>query len=313
MKEIKIIRDLTEKLKREGDVSQKEADKIFSLFSEKNLKTKLNTKSRYFDPLLGAVVNGWFEAACALLGSGKRGNFVTTIPLEKLDLENLLTEANFVDRCRKSLSDEDCFTLMMVGEKTFKSLPEETKKLFREETYGYEKYYCLYSRRAGTYPLLDEVTKDLEPVLTSRWPDLCKIGFKLAVGEPGHDGAWLTCSEEAYFMAIASFMKVYEISPVCLQFSDRKTFLAVDKKDLPTMEEVLKFPFEELVQNAVDEGIISQKMARALKNNNPIRSFPAADFADMCARVLKFVADTNAELIKVRQEMEEGEWVDAIK
>ena len=302
------LEDLTEKLKKEGDVSQKEADKIFSLFSRKNLNTKLNPRSRDFDPLLGAVVNEWFEAVYALLGSGKKGNFVTTIPLEKLDFENLLTETNFVDRCRKFLSDEDCFTLMMVGEKTFGSLPEKTKKLFREETYGYEIYYCFYNYRAGIYPRLGEMTKDLEPVLTGSWPDICGIGFKLAVGALVPDSSeWLVCREEAYFIAIASFMKAYGISPVCVQFSDRKSFLAVDRKDLPVMEEVLKFPFEALVQNAVDEGIISQKMARALKNNNPIRSFPVSNFADMCARVLKFAADTFMEM---RQETEEGEWLD---
>jgi len=308
------LEELTEKLKKEGDISLKEADRVFSLFSRKNLNTKLTPKSRDFDPLLGAVVNGWFEAVYALLGSDKRGNFVTTIPLEKLDLENLLIEANFIDKCRKSLSDEDCFTLLMVGEKTFKSLPERTKKLFREETYGYEKYYCFYNYRAGIYSRLNEVTKDLEPVLTSRWPDLCGIGFKLAVGALGPDSSeWLACSEEAYFIAVASFMKVYGISPVCVKFSDRKTFLAADRKDLPVMEEVLEFPFEALVQNAVDEGIISQKMARALKNNNPIRSFPVADFADMCARVLKFTVDANAEFIKMRREIEEGKWLDVIK
>lgn len=317
MKEIEELSRLTEKLKKEGEISQKEADWIFSLFSDKNLKTKLNPNSRRFDRFLSNVVNRWFEAVYDLLKDNKRGNFVTTIPpkipLKRLGFENSPIETNFLNKCRKLLSDEESFTLMMVGEKTYQSFPEKIKKLFREESYGYKKFYCFYNFRAGIYSCLDEITKNFKSIITSEWHDLCRFGFKLAVGAQEPDGSQLICKKEAYFMAIASFMKASEILPICVQFSDRNSILAVEKDNYPIVKKVLEFPFEELVQSAVSEGIISPKMAKSLRNNNSVYFFPAVEFSNMCAKILKHIADTHDEFIEIEQEIEEGKWFDTIR
>lgn len=74
---------LTEKLAKEGDISPKEADRIFSLFSERNRTTRLYAFSGKRDLELISAVSRWFRQVKKALEEGKTGMFVSTIHMQE--------------------------------------------------------------------------------------------------------------------------------------------------------------------------------------------------------------------------------------
>jgi len=70
-----------EKLLSQGDVDPEEADMIFALFTDTNVKTKLNIFSSSRDIGLIKAVEEWFAAAEKLIDEGKQGMFVSAIHL----------------------------------------------------------------------------------------------------------------------------------------------------------------------------------------------------------------------------------------
>jgi len=108
MKEVKIIKNLTEKLKNEDDVSQEEADlvymlrRIYEAYCISTFTKSMNTRQKvsgfpslksnlydvavsfdftgsFIDPMCSAF-REWYKTAADLVSSGRTGNFVTTIP-----------------------------------------------------------------------------------------------------------------------------------------------------------------------------------------------------------------------------------------
>lgn len=306
------LEKLTEKLKNKGDITEHEADRIFSLFSDNSLKTKLNPNSKKYDPYLVIEINKWFKAVFELLEAGKRGNFVTTIPLKKTAFEDHQSEVNYLKKCRDALSPEDCFTKMMIAERTFCRLPDDIKKFFSEDSNGSRKFYCLYNNRAGVYPRFKEIAEQFEPVLASRWPDLCGTGFKIAAGaEEIRQSEWVTGREELYFYVIASFMKDRDISPLCVEFSDRYSFLAADNKS--AMKEAMKESPDDLLRSALKKGIISPKMMTTLMKDCPVRSFPLTDFVNLGVDVMKCDVITKESWEQAKREIEEeGKYLDSV-
>jgi len=109
MKEVKIIKNLTEKLKNEDDVSQEEADlvymlrRIYEAYCISTFAKSMNTRQKvsgfpslksnlsniavdfdfvgcFIDPMCSAF-REWYKTAVDLVSSGRTGNFVTTIPV----------------------------------------------------------------------------------------------------------------------------------------------------------------------------------------------------------------------------------------
>lgn len=137
MKEIKKIKELTEKLKREGDVSQEEADLIYmferlqeahrslvgvdmiGLFPKFGFP-KLKSDSFSFDNVefdfisgflnpMSSALKEWYETVADLVALGRTGNFVTTIPTNTL-LSKRKEEKDtvyFMKRAIEHLSKED--------------------------------------------------------------------------------------------------------------------------------------------------------------------------------------------------------------
>lgn len=75
------IRQLIRKLEEHGDISLREADWIFSLFSANSLKTKLNPASFKADKSLMEALKKWFAVVASKIEQGYSGNFIFTILL----------------------------------------------------------------------------------------------------------------------------------------------------------------------------------------------------------------------------------------
>lgn len=138
MKEVKTIERLTEKLKKEKDVSQEEADLIYMLrriyeaycistfarssnvrarvFVFQNLKPHIYDSAIGFDftksflnPMCDAF-REWYKIVSALVASGKTGYFVTTLPVNDLCRRWKKEErdtAGFMKSTISRLSEED--------------------------------------------------------------------------------------------------------------------------------------------------------------------------------------------------------------
>ena len=115
------IRQLIQKLEGEDDISLKEADQIFSLFSENSRKTILNPNSSHFNGALVEILTEWYEAVGEKIRNGKRGNFIFTICLDydKKFFNKFLLPA------RKALRErgkpEDSYNVITTDEKTHAS------------------------------------------------------------------------------------------------------------------------------------------------------------------------------------------------
>jgi len=89
-----------EKLLSQGDVDPEEADMIFALFTDTNVKTKLNIFSSSRDIGLIKAVEEWFVAAEKLIDEGKTGMFVSAIHLvHKRNLARKLDDIDTVSFC----------------------------------------------------------------------------------------------------------------------------------------------------------------------------------------------------------------------
>ncbi len=136
---------LTRKLDEQGDISLKEADWIYSLFSIKMLRTKLNPHSTGADGELMKALGAWFDTAAKKIERGCRGNFIFTIilveNLSKSLPKNMRQPDGFIyevqKKARKNLEGhgqvEDLFTKLIIDRKIYSSLPKELQELFVEE------------------------------------------------------------------------------------------------------------------------------------------------------------------------------------
>jgi hypothetical protein len=71
---------LTEKLKSQGDITEQEADGIYSLFSRNCARTKFNPKSAKFDAGLLDALKKFTNAALDLVRQEKFGIFISSFP-----------------------------------------------------------------------------------------------------------------------------------------------------------------------------------------------------------------------------------------
>lgn len=307
--DLREIDELTAKLKKKGDITKKEADRLFSPFSRQ--RAILNVKSKSYDPFLCKALNRWFEAVLEQIKAGRKGNFITTIPLmPKIDLG--YDEQDFLKLCIQNLPTEDLFSKMLISSKTYEKLPANMKKFFGEGSYGGEKYYVRRNFRAGAFGPFKGITEGFAPVFDVDWQGFCDPGFKIATGAYEHDGkSWLYAGmNEARLYVIAGVIKKRNITPLCVDFLHRKSVLMAAGDDMPFVKKALEIPFENLARQALKRGIITGKMFDALGKNTAIRNFPIAEFADFCIRCLNTIAEMKTEKeILEREIIESDEWI----
>ncbi len=148
------VRQLTQKLEEQNDISLEEADQIYSLFSGNARGTTLNPHSHAFNDELSNALQDWYNAVAQKIEQGYRGNFVFTIVFSENEHFNKLSKkaqqaikehGNFEDRC----------DILVVNEKTYSALPY--KHLFTQGAGDSQSrpYFIMGSDRAGMlyYPI----------------------------------------------------------------------------------------------------------------------------------------------------------------
>lgn len=154
------IYQLTRKLEKEGDISLKEADGIFSLFSENLLNTKLNINSSKFDIGLVNTLERWFQVVAEKIRKGERGNFIFTVYLKSIKyndfpypaIKALLEQGSFEDLCNVIMIDEKLHSLLPFGPLFSKS--EHSSTCYYEmKSDGAGMLYYPFTIETGTYTI----------------------------------------------------------------------------------------------------------------------------------------------------------------
>jgi len=279
------------------------------LFSCENTLSKMIPSSGKYDLLFCDVLNRWFETVSEHVKAGRKGNFITTIPLmPKIDLG--YDEQDFLKLCIQNLPTEDLFSKMLISSKTYEKLPANMKKFFGEDSYGGEKYYVCRNFRAGAFGPFKGITEGFTPVFDVDWQEFCDPGFKIATGAYEHDGkSWLAGMNEARLYVIAGVMKKRNITPLCVDFLHRKSVLMAAGDDMPFVKKALEIPFENLARQALKRGIITGKMFDALSKNTAIRNFPIAEFVDFCVLYVDLIIQYEIQECEAKRSLDENtEW-----
>jgi len=141
-----------EKLLSQGDVDPEEADMIFALFTDTNVKTKLNVFSSSRDIGLIKAVEEWFGAAEKLIDEGKTGMFVSAI--------HLVHKRNLA----RKLDDIDTVSFLSASDAFLSRLPSEAANIVKN----------WQTDAPGPRPT---VSKAVEGIYYSRPAEIQRAGF----------------------------------------------------------------------------------------------------------------------------------------
>lgn len=316
------IRQLAQKLKEQGDITLKEADRIYSLFSENAAKTVFNFGSPEYDYKLIQALEEWFHVVTEKIEAGKRGNFIFTIHLDdNFYRKNIHQAVEVIDVLREHGSFEDLCNVIMLDEKLYSTFP--FKRLFKKD--DDTGTYKLQSLRAGMfyYPMktetgtctISQVMKKFVPVTVSAFPgvlvtDLFELIFNSEISAVRT--LWTLGKSELKPRILSSFLKYKDIP--CIAAADtnsKELFVFMEKDKAFITKKALEIPFEKLIENALCSGIIDQKAARKLLNNNPLFKFPAQKFIDASVKYLDKVVQMNVEWKKAREAVEkDSKWLE---
>ena len=319
------IKQLTKKLKEQGDILLEEADWIYSLLSE-NPKV-FNFDSSVYNHELYIAIERWYKTVSKKLKEGKRGNFIFTIMFNKQQYINKLTLP-----ARKAIKKygvlEDLYDVIVIDEKLYSALPY--KHMFREIKYheDLKGVYKIKTPRVGLYhyPIkvghltytIDGLINQLVPIATIPLANsldraLYREAFKVAVGahnitqDPGVFG-----TKEVELLTLAAFIKHKDISCAATIDAYGKHFAAfVEKGRERVVKEAINVPFDEIAKNAVQENVINKETAKALLNSEYIMLLSIIDFINASVKHLNDVVKTKLEWKDARKIVEDEEgWLE---
>ncbi len=297
---------LIRKLDKQSDISLKEADWIYALFSPSMLRTKLNPNSSKADRDLMHALKGWYQVIAQKIEQGHRGNFIFTITLvESLPKslpKNTGRPGSFIyevqKNARKSLEKhghfEDLIAKLIIDRGTYFSLPKEFQKLFVEETKDQqgESFYILKSPRANMYhyPIKTEkgvytiaqFMENFAPIMTTRNYNVGDIFLKTIRGAYStlldFKNSWYLHNLDKSVIVqcvVAAYMKYKELPCVTmLKYNNKDSpfvfdgaFVFFTEKDkAKAIKDALKIPLEDIIKNTLNEKAINAVDKKMLEN-----------------------------------------------
>ena len=336
------ICQLTWKLKKEGDITLKEADWIYSLFSENSLKTKFNINSSKFDAGLIYALEEWYEVVAQKIRNGERGNFVFTVYLKNIVYSAFLYPAKkaFLYPAKKALLEQggfkDLCNVIMVDEKTYSRLP--FKHFLSKNSHDLGCYYEMNSPRAGmlyyplktekgTYTVLQFLEKlvpfaiEVPPAWDAR--TFTEAFFEIAAKtQEITRNLWNVNNREISCFIMSDFIRHNDISCIAAvevyggksaAFRGKSTIF-VEKEKAPFAKKVWGIPIEELVNNALHENVINEKEAQSLLNGKPGYDFPIVEFTKASTQYLNEMVKRKMKWESTREIVEDEEvWLEEIR
>lgn len=320
----KEIYRLIKKLEDEGDITPKEANRIFSLFSEKSLRTRFNRYSSKYDYNLTMALSDWFFAVSEKIRKGKRGNFIFTITFDDA-FNEILDQVKYT--IKKHGTFEDLCDVIMIDEKTYSDFPfkhlffEGRTRAFRNLYFERDKtsknYYKMRSLRAGMYyyPLktkagtctIKQAMEKLSPVTTRTLFNelhhvLIETAFKIASGVsevPPQSSiplsSFIKNQETIKTYVLAAFIRHKNIGCAVVKTRENQAALFADRENARDVRTALGISLEDLARNALRNGIIDKTTAGNLLNNAFAHQFPMRRFAKTSVEYLDAVIQRRKE------------------
>ncbi len=326
------IHQLIQKLEREDDISLKEADQIFSLFSKNSRKTILNPNSSYFDGALIESLTEWYEAVGEKIRKGKRGNFIFTIYLDydKKFFNKLLLPA------RKALRErgkpEDSYNVITTDEKTHASFSSLffSKNLPAYTSYALAprfRYYETTCMRAGMfyYPVktekgiltISQFMKNMDNLSCCPVPvphghiasSFINGFFYVIAGAEVPQGPYDFDRIELKRFIIGSLMRRDNISCIAVSSSCfPKAAIFVEKDKAPFIKEAWNIPMDNVIEKTVQNNIISEKTAQKILKDQIVENFPTTKFMKACTEYFEQMVKMRIQWKSAQNTVENEEW-----
>jgi len=252
---------------------------------------------------------------------------------------------------RKSLEKhghfEDLIAKLIIDRGTYFSLPKEFQKLFVEETKDQqgESFYILKSPRANMYhyPIKTEkgiytiaqFMESFAPIMTTRNYNVGDIFLKTIRGaystllDPKNSWYLHSLDKRAIFQCIiAAYMNYKELSCVTmLKYNNKDSpfvfdgavfdgaFVFFTEKDkAKIIKEACKIPFEDIVENALNENVINERTLKNMLYKNYIVRFPDEKFIETSVKYIDSIIQRQREWKNVRNMIEDEEiWLEEIR
>lgn len=322
------IQQLTWKLKKQGDISLKEADGIYSLYSPKTMETILYPYSFSYDPELVRALEGWYKVVAEKVEKGERGNFIFTVSLFLWFHDIYVRPAR--EALKKHGSFEDLCSNVMIDNKLGSLFPFQHLDKINERPSDERNFYELTSFRAGMYyyPIrtktgtftLSKITGKLVPFATTVSDNttaynIAQTFLRMASESKKLRELWTLRIKEAKYYILGSYMNSKNIPCVAaVSGLQKKAFIFVEKDKAPLVRKVLEsFEFEELLENAIRKNIVNKKMVDDLLADNIDNRFPLGEFIDESVRYIDDIVKRQTEWEAARKAAEEEAIMEEIR
>ena len=314
--DIKRVSQLIQKLEKEDDILLEEADWIYSLLSE-NPKV-FNFDSSAHNHELYIAIERWYKTVSKKLREGKRGNFIFTVRFNSGLHDKYMSPA--LKAIKKHGSFEDLCHIILIDEKTYPSLPLPLKNFFiKYETnlYAMENfragiYYYPFKTETGTYTFSQFMKKfrSIEIVTQSS----IKIFTALKSGKTWEE-MWTPVQDELKPCVLATFLRRKDLyNAVVVDIRANKFLVFINEERFPIVKAALEIPFENLVKNALNHGIIDKYIAQDIMENRTLLCFPIEEFVDASVEYLDKVTEKKIEWQAAQKAVEREErWLEEIR
>jgi len=324
-----IIQQLTRKLKEQGDISLKEADGVYSLYSQKTMETILYPYSFSYDPELARALEGWYKVVAEKIEKGERGNFIFTVssflrfhdeyarPAQKA-IEKYGT---FEDLCSNVMIDYNLGSLFPFQhlDKINERKPDEID-FYKLTSFRAGMYYYPIRTKSGVYTVSQFMEK-LAPFAvavpddTTAY-DTARTFLRTASISKKLRELWSLRIKEAKYYTLGAYVNSKNIScAAAVGGLQKKAFIFVEKEHAPLVRKVLEsFEFEELLENALRKNIINKKMVDDLLADNIDNRFPLGEFIDESVRYIDDIVRRKMEWEATQRAVEEEDvWLEEIR
>lgn len=310
------IRRLIQKLERGNDISLEEADQMFS-FAEA-LAEAITEEGALYVPVMEnklgqtfpvPAIDDWYEAVAQKIKAGQSGNFVFSISFAYSPFRFYGWLFPAIEAIDKHGKFEDRIMVTKVNQKMLSLFPKYFLNSFEwEERDG---LYTLYSDRAGFYRY---PRRNPENGKTYTISQLFKKILSLPLAIPQEEIIAPSKTDKVLYVLKYLQQKVPYMEIKTTNSLFWETTVYTSKEEVSIAKKALGISFEELVENAVVQGVIDEDIAKELSQDKSADRFIDEDFEKASIKYIDDVVKKKMEWEKVQEEVaDEDIWLEVLR
>lgn len=310
------IRQLIQKLERENDISLEEADQMFS-FAEA-LAEAITEEGALYVPVMEnklgqtfpvSAIDSWYEAVAQKIKAGQSGNFVFSISFTYSPSRFYGWLFPAIEAIDEYGSFEDRVRAIKVNQKMLSLFPKYFLNSFKWEKR--DGLYTLYSDRAGFYRY---PRRNPENGKTYTISQLFKKILSLPLAIPQEEIIAPSKTDKVLYVLKYLQQKVPYMEIKTTNNLFRETTVHTSKEAALIAKKAMEISFEELVENAVMQGVIDKDAAKELLKDKSAGRFIDKDFEEVSIKYIDDTVKRKMEWEVLRKAVEEeDEWLMEIR